>query len=358
VAWDWGFGGPGKYYDKNAGNCLRIWDAWAAQMQTDTTWTHGQHNLTFVGCSGNRYNDIADSENSQISQAGSPRFITLTIGGNDLGFFNVASNCIYQQDGTKDYGPQYKDDTQRTGECAKAIDQARNNINDLAYGQITAIFKKIVESPNINNGNKFDIYLTGYVHFFNVDTTDCNSWDFGAPVLPSQTQHHPLLSQELRTDMNDLVQRVNDAYSQAVHDYLYDPSIPTNVDVTFVNITPIFDGHRFCEAGHTRDDQYNSPDVWIWNLSTHLFSGKAAVDGVPDPTDPNYPTDQSDILSQQLAQSLSVGGLFDLDDATGTLSNPTGVQPFIGMKSRPFHPTHSGHAAIAQVLIDVIKGHI
>jgi hypothetical protein len=59
------------------------------------------------------------------------------------------SNYIYQQTPNHDYGPDYADDTGRTGDCAVAIDAARSNVQGQAYNQIAEVLGQIIEAPNI-----------------------------------------------------------------------------------------------------------------------------------------------------------------------------------------------------------------
>lgn len=277
-----------------------------------------------------------------------------------MGFFDVVSNCIYQQDGHKDYGPDYADDPEGKGACAGAIQNARFQIDNQAYDRLSDTLEAIVDYPSIKEyrfGNKFDIYVTGYVHFFNVDTTDCNEWSFGAPVF-SGTRHYPKLSQVLRRDINDLVERVNSVYRRAVADFNQVGSNSPNTVATFVDISPSFNGHRFCELGHNSDDQYNSADVWIWNLSSHIFSGKAR-DGIASiPNEQVWTGDDNDpkIMDSVIQQIQTSGGMFITDPLGG--SDPSEIQPVLGVKARCFHPTHKGHESIKNTVLTAVKGHV
>jgi hypothetical protein len=58
---------------------------------------------------------------------------------------------------------------------------------------------------------------------------------------------------------------------------------PVIATAHYVDISVNSNSHRFCEAGNSLD-QYNSANVWILNLSTHIFRGKAF-----DPTGPSVP---------------------------------------------------------------------
>lgn len=40
-----------------------------------------------------------------------------------------------------------------------------------------------------------------------------------------------------------------------------------NDHIQFLDPSPLYNGHRFCEPGHTLNNQYFLNDVWFWNLS-------------------------------------------------------------------------------------------
>jgi hypothetical protein len=68
-------------------------NAYSVQIDQNTTWAKGKNNLSFVACSGAQYADIAQyPATSQLSKAKNPSFITLQIGGNNIGFLNVVLN--------------------------------------------------------------------------------------------------------------------------------------------------------------------------------------------------------------------------------------------------------------------------
>src|ERR1700709_650299 len=59
------------------------------------------------------------------------KFLSLSIGGNNAGFGNIVTSCIYHPpvDGVS-YLPLYDNDSGRSSLCAKAIDGATNYIGD------------------------------------------------------------------------------------------------------------------------------------------------------------------------------------------------------------------------------------
>lgn len=113
-----------------------------------------------------------------MSKSPKVNLLTLTIGGNNLGFADIITKCIYQPERKFDYGPEYP---APGGACYAAIELARTRIEGFrdyidrtvrdAIGHQRR--KPIASDP-------FHLFLTGYVQFFNSDTTDCNDWSFGA----------------------------------------------------------------------------------------------------------------------------------------------------------------------------------
>ena len=120
-------------YDDNKDTCLRITEAYGAQLAANQTWLEDGTTLyfNFAACSGAKLVDMVDGQ-QQMSKLKSPTdIIVMTVGGNNAFFFDIATNCIYHPKLEKDgfsYGNPYEDDPDRSGLCAKAIDNARNYI--------------------------------------------------------------------------------------------------------------------------------------------------------------------------------------------------------------------------------------
>ena len=62
----------------------------------------------------------------QADAMGNAKFATLTIGGNDAYFYAIVTQCIYQQEPWKNYGPAYPD---QSGACELAIERSSAQIN-------------------------------------------------------------------------------------------------------------------------------------------------------------------------------------------------------------------------------------
>lgn len=241
-----------------------------------------------------------------------PEFATLTIGGNDAEFFKVVEACIFQYHGGS-YGPEYPDSK---GLCAQAITGAQRIISDPSFGtKLNRLAISKLYNAGVKDFADFKVFLTGYAHFFNVDpdSTRCNNQSFGP--IPG---YKPKLSMELRKAINDLVEQVNNVYRGVVASM----NIP---NIQFVDISPGFDGHRFCEPKNDDYDNENDKqegNTWIWNF--HYFWPDGVDNGTAPAGDPIFSNTPS--------------------DGTGR-----------GEIARIFHPTRLGHGAIKNILKDAVR---
>lgn len=101
----------------------------------------------------------------QARQMGDARFVTLTLGGNDAGFFKVVDSCVYQSVREFNfYGPDYPDPA---GRCWQSIDEAQSNINGTHVNhvlreQMNEAIKAIIdEAHDVDKEKAFDVFLTG-----------------------------------------------------------------------------------------------------------------------------------------------------------------------------------------------------
>lgn len=301
--------------------------------------------MSFVACSGSQLRHINEGEPGnpdrppQIDQIGKVDIMTLSIGGNNLGFADIITNCIYRPAWSTDYGPEYPNNT---GSCYKSIQSARDNIDRFEQyirGTLQDTLRR-QRDPDWNR-NDFDFYLflLGYAHYFNVDTTECNTWSFGLWPI-DDGKHKPKLTLELRRALKDLVQAVNDMYRGVVNQ-VSQPYTHTQ----FVDISPGFDGHRFCEKDISFYGNYHSKDVWIWN---------ASPDTPPDWKDPDKPEDRiedhwnpmpGNSLDPAWVEFLESMGTDIPGQGIGFGVNPGNSMPWPqgsggkeGRKTRVFHP--------------------
>ncbi|MCJ1372821.1 hypothetical protein MMC20_004046 [Loxospora ochrophaea] len=313
-------------YDNNAGNCLRTTDAYAYQLKNDVSWMNGwTEYFTWTACSGSR---LVDMQYQILGVGSSPRLVTMSAGGNDgggnplAGFFNVADSCLFLSNPNNDYGLPYNQDTNRTGQCAQAIDATKAYLTNGIGNDLKNTLNDVLDADNVKSQPDFLLYVTGYAQFFNPNTTWCNDHTFSV-FYPYQSG--PPLSQYLRNDINALVTQLNSVYEETIQAYS---------NVRFVNYDAAFEGQRFCEADSNIWGQYFSSDVWFWNVSPPNFSVA------------NQTANDTQI-HQALISTIGNASITPFSSGTGTVSD--------GWKLRPFHPTISGHAVIEQAIVAQMK---
>ena len=111
------------------------------------------------------------------------------------------------------------------------------------------------------------------MHFFNVDADSkrCNDISFGPGF------HKPKLSLELHQTINDLVEQVNNLYRDVA-------ASMNNRNIHFVDISPAFNGHRFCKPNNDdwdNEDEHQQGETWVWNFH---FVWPGGVDNHTAPT--------------------------------------------------------------------------
>ncbi|KAK4691620.1 hypothetical protein P7C71_g5415, partial [Lecanoromycetidae sp. Uapishka_2] len=306
--------------------CLLTNYAYGPQLEKDQSWNGGdKENFHFAACSGAVLGDMVRGA-QQINETGKPHLIVMTAGGNNAKFFDIATNCIYQQNDGVDYGPEYADDTDGTGLCAKSIKASSDYITGVD-GSIGTDLKNTIDDLVLRTTqfNTYDdtlLYITGYAHFFAVDDNWCDSHSFGA--FPSR---RPKLTLKLRQAINDLTEKLNNVYQQTVTSY---PS----KQIRYVSITEGFATYRFCESKPAwwpdwvwYNRQYYGSYVRFWNVVLPQIENTDPVSGPPVPNP-------------------MVG--FNGQLFTWTTDIP-------GYQQRPFHPKNDGYTAIKDAIIAQMK---
>lgn len=196
-------------------------------------------------------------------------------------------------------------------------------------------------TAKMKNNPNFKLYIIGYAHFFNADTDWCDTISFR--YLPSPFNRQ-MLTQQLRADLNGAMDALRGKI-KAVIAAIGDPR------VKFIDINPFFEGHRFCEDGHTFLQQWYHNDIWLWNLNI-----------VPDDPD-NNPTVEMINNEQNLGEDAQGNAIVipPGDDFEG--ANPDDeMGPFqedlvfdIHWTYRTFHPKSGGHEAIKKAIIAQLR---
>lgn len=338
------FDGKNTDYDGNKNGCLRWRNSYGPLIEADNTWTTIPQEFHFAACSGARLFHIVKgaqgSNPPQMSQVGHPMMITYHAGGNDCDFGRVVSDCIYPFPvWNADYDKAYPDPD---GQCAKDVAQINSYINDMrmdpAQGQHglyydeLATVRDLLAEESVKNNPDFKLYVLGYAHFFNLGSNYCDDESFApqAAKFKGAGYHPPTLTNRLRTDFNDAIHRVNNILEKVTKD-VGDPR------AKYIDISPAFNTHRFCEDHHKFDDQWYSTDVWLWNLNL------VASDPPADPSLMN-----AWITKGTLPDGVNINSL----NGTVGIEGSAGGQPWA---QRPFHPKIGGTGTIRDYVIAAAK---
>ncbi|KAK2604322.1 hypothetical protein N8I77_007264 [Diaporthe amygdali] len=172
-------------------------------------------------------------------------FATLSIGGNDLGFFDVMNACIFR------FYSFY------SGTCEAALKAADAAVKSSVFEQrLEVILQEVLDKVAWEKRPRFSITVTGYARFFNAETPECDDMSLGV------WYGGPKLSREIRRRMNELVVAANAKLRRTVGiiDGRFSGARPR---VLFVDYDDTFDGHRFCEPG-VLEPAYNRTESWFF----------------------------------------------------------------------------------------------
>jgi hypothetical protein len=144
--------------------------------------------------------------------------MTITVGGNDLGFTSFVEDCVYAEE----------PDTY----CDFALSQTTKYLN-LAFPIPLDILLKSAKSALTPDTGR--IYITGYPTLFNDRTEQCNIMSYPFPEM--------LITQELRELFNGLIRETNGLIMAAAE--------RAGHQVIFVDIDSWFFGcgGRICDSG-------------------------------------------------------------------------------------------------------------
>ena len=229
---------------------------------------------------------------------------TVSIGGNDIGFYNILTACVLWVGGYF------------AGDCDTEIAKA-NEI--LASSDLSANITSALQAIIDRNGNDaFKIFMTGYVTFFNENTPLCESSSFRIYSPHYDTTHNekgqPWLTTALRKQLNDVVVTLNTLLSHAADSV---NAYHANMEkVVFVNPNLAYAGHRWCEEGVYEPDN-DRLDTWLF------------LSGTPDNNLPENPLGASETYDQEQREQVA-GPSSPLPDPSTCKDTLTRSDPPIG----------------------------
>lgn len=320
--------GPQPADDTN--RCFRFPNAYPVVLQAKLEPNPSKFNN--VACSGNTFKQIRENElldkpkddgknGIRPAWGEAPEFVTMTMGGNDIGILNLISTCILS---FKLWGM----------DCEEVIQYGHDTINSQQFkddlnGLIGAVVKK---GRGTSVGDRFKVFVIGYAQFFNQETTQCNDVSF-KPVwnpLPAQ-----MLTVERRTAMNGLALALNKALAVAVDGF-------KDKGVYWVDYDQDFNGHRFCDREEPKPDD---PETYFFNYYTKDDPKSEKARKIFE----KMPTYQASVKGGK-------DGAFKTDEdfinalAEATQGDPE-AESVLSDTVRMFHPSSRGHEQIRDIVL-------
>jgi len=182
-------------YTSSSGDCDRSTNAYSQ------LWANANHPSSYVSvaCSGATTSDVISSQLSALS--GSTSLVSITIGGNDVGFESVMETCVIYS----------------TSDCVSAIDQAESEMQSELPGALNTTLSDIrADAPSA------DVVVLDYPQLYDL----------------SQSSSCIGLSTTDRTDLNQAANEL-DGQIQAAAQRAGD---------TFADVRSQFSGHQICDS--------------------------------------------------------------------------------------------------------------
>lgn len=241
--------GIGTGVNDTEDDCRHGLHAYPMLIQNDIEEHFGPNSTSFqhLSCTGSAIDNLlSGSDSSQIDSfntTSTADFALLSIGGNDLGFFEIMNSCIFR------FYSFY------SGTCESALKNSEENLASPEFEhRLRIAIMEILDRVQWEKRPWFTITVTGYARFFNDETDECDDCSFGV------WWRGPKLKRELRQRMNKMVMSVNGKIRDsidAINARFTDPR------VHFVDYDALFEGHRFCEPNVTEPD-YGRNETWFF----------------------------------------------------------------------------------------------
>ncbi len=164
------------------------------------------------------------------------------------------------------------------------------------------------------------------------------------------------LTRPLRIDINNLVERVNEAISTGVSK----ASPPASMYVHYIDVIPRFNGHRFCETAQQGSKSMTDPNIWLWNVAGFGAAADDITTGDPTPND-NEASENGICDPETLPLGYDCDKAYDQGDLKQLDQDPSELEIGIaggtlpqGLLQRVLHPKPLGHGAYKDAIIAAI----
>jgi hypothetical protein len=221
--------------------CGRFSEAYPVQVANSTSLDVEESHFQNLACGGASTVSVL---RGQVPRIGDSQIVTLTVGGNEVDFFGVLNECIYQ------WRP--------LSTCENELQRSRSLIES---GKFIDDYNKLVKGAVQTLQPGARLLVTGYARFFNQATDHCSHISF------SKTDPDNLLTRSLRVKLNDLINRLNDVIEAAAQAH----------GAEYVDIDGVFEGHRFCEDG-VPEPAPDRKDTWFFGMGYASDSGTSKGD--------------------------------------------------------------------------------
>lgn len=312
--------GAGHMIQRVDGGCFRFDKSYPVVL--NYLLQPGPSRFNYVACYGETFSKIIQNQfRDKASMLGrpswgnKPEFVTLSMGGNDIGFRDLIQTCVYSLRVFSRKG------------CDEVIRDSMRSIHSLDFVRgANDVIAAALRKGTARVGQGFKVYVTGYAQFFNEQTTQCNHVTFRPALSPFPPEY---LTIERRKALNKLARDLNTALKTAVAT----ASISAPNKVFFVDYDEKFEGHRFCDR---EEPNAKDPDTWFLT-----FGSEAATMG----DFPNSVPRLRDLLSGQSNETISESEYLQFIGEAAQGDRPkmaSGLEPL-----RTFHPKAIGHQIIA-----------
>ncbi|KAJ0382123.1 hypothetical protein COL922a_013189 [Colletotrichum nupharicola] len=208
------------------------------------------------------------------STAADTNVVTLTIGGNDLGFSDLVWYCIITPN-TARLGSTNRKNCEKAQKKAFAMIQDQGD--DGFKAKLKAAYTKVLQKGH-DAGTDIMLYVAGYpktartplFHYWWGGYKPSSDWPLNRIVY---------LTKKLRSEMFELVYRTNTAISEAVDEANEEWG---ETAVRFINIANSFDprdgtDHSWCSSDDVHEPDENREDTWFFLSGWKDFDAESAA---------------------------------------------------------------------------------
>lgn len=201
--------------EADAASCSRYDEAYPSLMETyfGDPPSGSFRSFQFYACSGDTSKMIRDGQVPRLND-GSQDFITLSAGGNDVGFSDVLKACIFLPSSVcsdTQVGVLLTLMVSQQSDCGAALQKASDMINNDLENNINDLLKAVL--PKLSP-NGFIIY-TLYGKFFNESPGECDKQGWCFLALPP-FRNCLNLTVDIRKKFNELVAAANKKILNAI----------------------------------------------------------------------------------------------------------------------------------------------